>query len=246
MKKNLKAAIFDMDGVITDTARLHAHAWKAMFDEYNKSLAANKRETFEPFSIKQDYPVYLDGVPRYQGVASFLQSRSIDLPFGSPSDEPAKETVCGLGNRKNQLFHEILDETGVVILEDNVEVIIELKDRGYKTAVISSSKNCKEVLERAGLLYLFPVRVDGVISKERGLKGKPEPDIFLEAARELGVNPEETLIVEDALAGIEAAKKGNFLHIIGIGSDNQRHMMVKAGADEVVSSLMEAELFAEI
>ncbi|MEX0773347.1 MAG: beta-phosphoglucomutase family hydrolase [Balneolales bacterium] len=242
MNKTLKAGIFDMDGVITDTARLHAKAWKTLFDEYKSFLDHNKLETFKPFSIEGDYPIYIDGVPRYQGVESFLISRNIKLPFGDPSDEPNMETICGLGNRKNEIFYKVLDETGVDILIENVDVIIELKDRGLKTAIISSSKNCKEVLERAGLLYLFPVRVDGVISKERGLKGKPEPDIFLEAARELGVKPEETMIVEDALAGIEAGKKGGFQLVIGIGGDEQREAMLKLGADQVVPSLMDADL----
>ncbi|MEX0685510.1 MAG: beta-phosphoglucomutase family hydrolase [Balneolales bacterium] len=246
MKKPIKGAIFDMDGVITDTARLHAEAWKTLFDEYNRYLAKNRQVKFEPFTIKIDYPIYIDGVPRYQGVQSFLRSRNIDLPYGAPADEPGAETICGLGNWKNELFHDILNNTGVDVIDENVDVIIELKDRGIKTAVISSSKNCKEILERAELLYLFPVRIDGVISQERGLKGKPEPDIFLEAAKELGVTPDETFIVEDALSGVEAGVKGGFQYIIGIGDDKKRETMLILGADEVVTTLMESELFALI
>jgi trehalose 6-phosphate phosphatase len=243
MNQEIKAAIFDLDGVITETATLHARAWKQMFDAYNKRRKEDGKNTYTEFSIEEDYPVYLDGKPRYKGVKSFLESRQLDLPYGDPDDEPGKETICGLGNLKNDYFHKILDEEGVHIIEKNVFKLKEWRNKGLKTAIISSSKNCKQILKAAGIEHLFDVRVDGVISKERNLKGKPDPDIFVEAARELNVKPEESIIIEDALSGVEAGRRGNFKIVIGISGDNYKEQMLKRGADVVVRDLGEYDLF---
>lgn len=243
MSQDIKAAIFDLDGVITETASLHARAWKQMFDAYNEERRKKKESTYKEFSIAEDYTVYIDGKPRYKGVQSFLDSRRIEIPYGDPDDEPGKETICGLGNQKNELFHNIIDKEGVHIIEKNVQKLKEWRSKGLKTAIISSSKNCKKILEAAGAEHLFDVRIDGVISRERNLKGKPDPDIFLEAARELNVRPEESIVIEDALAGVEAGSKGNFKIVIGINNNNQRGQMLKKGADVVVQNLEEYDLF---
>lgn len=242
MDHKVKAAIFDLDGVITETASLHAKAWKKMFDAYNEKRKEEGKKTYEEFSIKEDYPPYIDGKPRYDGVQSFLKSREIDLPYGDPEDEPRKETVCGLGNWKNDLFQEIIDEGGVPVLKKNVEKVKEWRKHGLKTAIISSSKNCKKLLEKADLEHLFDVRVDGIVSAERDLDGKPAPDIFLEAAKDMNVKPEDCIVIEDALAGVEAGSKGNFHLVIGINNDNRKEEMLKKGADTVVNNLQEFNL----
>lgn len=243
MSQSVKAAIFDLDGVITETASLHAKAWKKMFDAYNERRKEEGKNTYAEFSIEEDYPVYLDGKPRYKGVSSFLESRQIDLPYGDPDDEPGKETICGLGNQKNNYFHKIIDEEGVHLIEKNVKRLKEWRSKGLKTAIISSSKNCKQIIKAAGVEHLFDVRVDGVTSRERNLKGKPDPDIFIEAARELNVKPENSIIIEDALAGVEAGRKGNFKIVIGISGENHKEQMLKKGADVVVQNLEEYDLF---
>lgn len=239
MDHKVKAAIFDLDGVITETASLHAKAWKKMFDAYNEKRKEKGKETFEKFSIEEDYPVHIDGIPRYDGVKEFLKSRDIELPYGSPEDDPEQETICGLGNWKNEIFNKVIDEEGVPVLEKNVEKVKEWRKQGLKTAIISSSKNCKKMLEKAGLEHLFDVRVDGVVSAERNIEGKPAPDIFLEAAKELNVKPAECIVIEDALSGVEAGSKGNFYLVIGINNNNRKEKMLKAGADTVVNNLQE-------
>lgn len=236
----IKAAIIDLDGVITQTATLHAQAWKKMFDAYNEKRQDAGKVPFLPYFIGEDYPRYLDGMPRYDGVANFLHARGIELPKGTPDDRPGKETICGLGNWKNEIYHQLIEEEGVEVLDWNVSKLREWKSEGIRLAVISSSKNCEIVLKAAGLTHLFEARVDGVVSAERGLKGKPMPDIFLEAARELQVTPSEALIVEDSLAGVEAGKRGGFALVIGIGK-NEGAMKDK-GADKVVADLSEIEL----
>ncbi|GAH12411.1 unnamed protein product, partial [marine sediment metagenome] len=195
------AVIFDLDGVITRTALVHSTAWKEMFDTYLRFREDRYGEPFMEFSHIEDYLPYVDGKPRYKGVASFLESRKIDIPFGDPSDVVEAETACGLGNRKNVVFNEILDRDGVKIYESTVDLIHELKKEGIRIGVASSSKNCKAVLEAAGLLDLFETRVDGVVSAEMGLQGKPEPDIFTMACDNLGVDYDRSVIVEDAVSG---------------------------------------------
>jgi alpha,alpha-trehalase len=233
----LKAAILDLDGVITQTATLHAEAWKKMFDQYNEQRKEKKQEPYEEFSIEKDYPVYIDGMPRYRGVNTFLKSRNIEMPWGDPTDEPGKETVCGLGNLKNELFLSKLDNQGAQIIEPNVKMVRKWRKAGLKTAIVSSSKNCKRILKSVNLESLFDVRVDGIIAVERNLKGKPYPDTFLEAVEELGFKPEEALVVEDALAGVEAGVGGHFKLVIGIGEGDAVPQMKEMGADTVVKPL---------
>jgi len=236
---NFKAVIFDLDGVITNTAKVHAMAWKAMFDEFLLDYGRENGRRFSDFDYESDYLTYVDGKPRYQGVEAFLLSRNIHLPFGLPVDSVEELTLCGLGNRKNSKFNEILATRGVEVFSSSVELLKELKTAGIKIAIASSSKNCKPVLERVGLLHLFEVRVDGEISAERGLKGKPEPDIFLESVRELGVTPKESIIVEDAVSGVQAGAKGGFGLILGIARENNREKLKQAGAHYVVTDLSE-------
>lgn len=233
----VKAVILDMDGVITRTATLHAKAWNEMFDRYNLRREKKNQETFKPFDIGFDYPEYLDGVARYDGVKSFLASRNIDLSFGSEDDEPGDETICGLGNWKNELFHELLHREGVEVYEDAVKKVKEWKDKGLKTALISASKNSKLALESAGLSYLFDVCIDGIVSMKRNLKSKPSPEIFLEAARELGVDPSEAVIIEDSLAGIKAGVDGKFQKVIGVARNNNEERLKKQGAHVAVNDL---------
>jgi trehalose 6-phosphate phosphatase len=241
MEKYYKAGIFDLDGVITQTASLHAKAWKKMFDAYNGKLKENGEKGFRAFSIEGDYPKYLDGVPRYQGVEAFLKSRGIELVYGDPNDGPEKETICGLGNLKNELFLETIEKEGVKTFDKNIMAIKKWKNNGLKTAIISSSKNCKQILETVGLTKLFDVRVDGMVSKERGLKGKPLPDIFLEAAKDLEVNTNEAFIVEDAISGIQAGKAGKFKYVVGMATMNSKQKLMDAGADIAVDDLTELE-----
>ena len=231
------AVVFDLDGVITQTALVHAAAWKKMFDEYLSSREKRFDEPFREFTHAGDYLPYVDGKPRYKGVQSFLESRGIDIPFGDPSDDPEKETVCGLGNRKNIMFNKVLDEEGVEVYESSVEMLQGLKEAGVRIGVASSSKNCKPVLEKAGLLHFFETRVDGVVSAEIGLKGKPEPDIFTTACDNLGVEYHKAVVVEDAVSGVQAGKKGNFGLVLGVAREDNVQELYVGGADVVVEDL---------
>ena len=240
--RNITAVIFDMDGVLTDTASVHAEAWKHLFDEYLKERSERNNEAFQPFDIDADYRRYVDGKPRYNGVKSFLESRGISLPQGSPDDKPGKKTICGLGNKKNRYFVTRLKREGASPYESSISFIEQLKARGLRTAVISASRNAEEVLEAADIRSFFDVKVDGVDSDELHLEGKPDPAIFLEAARRLGVKPEETVIVEDALAGVEAGRRGKFRLVIGVDRASQGEELKKRGADIVVSDLSELKI----
>jgi len=231
------AVIFDLDGVITNTAQVHAAAWKKMFDRYLQSREERFDEPFKEFTHAGDYLPYVDGKPRYKGVASFLESRGIELPFGDPSDVPEKETVCGLGNRKNIMFNQVLDEVGVEVYDTSVRMLQGLKDADVRIGVASSSKNCKPVLEKAGLLHFFETRVDGVVSAEIGLKGKPEPDIFTTACDNLGVEYHRSVVVEDAVSGVQAGKKGNFGLVLGVAREENTRELLTGGADLVVEDL---------
>lgn len=238
-KLSFKAVVFDMDGVITKTALTHAHAWKKMFDEYLRKREAEHGEPFIEFSHAGDYLPYVDGKPRYKGVQSFLDSRAIQIPFGDPSDSPGTETVCGLGNQKNIAFNEVLENEGVEVYPSTIALLNELKNAGIKLGVASSSKNCKPVLERVDLLEVFDARVDGVVSAELGLHGKPEPDIFTTACDIVGVKYEKAIVVEDAVSGVQAGKKGKFGFTLGIARENNRKELEENGADFVVEDLEE-------
>jgi alpha,alpha-trehalase len=233
--RSLVAFIFDLDGVVTRTAGLHAKAWKRLFDDY----LSRRSEPFRPFDADTEYRRFVDGKPRYEGVRSFLESRGITLPYGDPSDPPDRETICGLGNRKNAFFQEVLARDGVEVFEGSVVFIRDLKAKGVKTALVSSSKNTKAVLAAARLTNIFDVVVDGVEAARLGLKGKPHPDTFLEAARRLGVNAERTAVVEDAIAGVEAGKAGGFGLVIGVARSGNGAALLANGADLVVGDLAE-------
>ncbi len=236
------AVIFDLDGVITKTALVHSAAWKKMFDDYLREREQKYGELFKEFHHVNDYLPYVDGKPRYKGVESFLRSRGIELPYGDPTDPPGEETICGLGNRKNQVFNEVLAQDGVEVYRSTVTLIKALKRVGIKVGVASSSKNCKAVLEAAGLIDLFETRVDGVVSSELQLKGKPEPDIFTTACDNLGVTYDRAVVVEDAVSGVQAGAKGNFGFVLGIArEDNEKELQIN-GADLVVKDMAEIDL----
>lgn len=241
MNKNLSfdAVIFDMDGVITKTALTHAAAWKKMFDEYLLKREKEHGEKFVEFTHEGDYLPYVDGKPRYKGVASFLESRGIDIPFGDPSDGLEMETVCGLGNQKNNAFNLVLEKEGAEVYPSTVSLINELKEAGIPLGVASSSKNCKPVLERVNLLDVFDARVDGVVSAEMDLHGKPEPDIFTTACDILGKSYKKSIVLEDAVSGVQAGVKGNFGLTIGIARENNTKELKEAGAEIVVEDLEE-------
>ncbi|NLO52427.1 MAG: beta-phosphoglucomutase family hydrolase [Bacteroidales bacterium] len=233
----LSAVIFDLDGVITQTALVHSAAWKTMFDEFLQQWSAKTNTPFRSFDHEQDYLPFVDGKPRYKGVQSFLEHRGINIPYGTPADAPEMETVCGLGNRKNQVFNEVLARDGVEVYRTTVALIDELVQDGIKIGVASSSKNCKAVLEAAGLLDRFKTRVDGEVSVELGLHGKPEPDIFTVAADNLGVSYDEAVIVEDAVSGVQAGRKGNFGLVLGIAREGNHKELRQNGADIVVDDI---------
>ncbi len=236
-KSGFDAVIFDLDGVITDTAVLHVDSWKDTFDSYLKELEARGGEKFREFTHKGDYLPYVDGKPRYEGVKSFLTSRGIEVPFGDLSDEPDKETICGLGNKKNEYFIKNLKTEGAELFKSTLEFIKELHKRGIKTAVASSSKNCQTILESVGIEDMFQARVDGVVSVELGLKGKPEADIFLRAASEIGVVPSSAVVVEDATSGVKAGRNGGFGLVLGIAREGHVEDLLNSGADIVVNDM---------
>jgi len=240
--REIQAVIFDMDGVVTDTATVHAAAWKQMFDEYLKERAKRYGEHFQPFDADLDYRRYVDGKPRYDGVEGFLGSRGISLPYGNRGDKPDQETICGLGNRKNEYYLQRLKKQRVKVYESSIAFIKQLKSIDIRTAIISASRNAETVLEVAGIGDLFSVKVDGVDSIKCQLKGKPDPAIFLEAAKRLKVKAEETAIVEDSLAGVEAGHRGKFKVVIGVDRANQGRELRKRGADFVVRDLSEVEI----
>lgn len=229
-----RAVILDMDGVVTDTAEVHQAAWAATFDTFLDEYVGPDHPPF----TRHDYLDHVDGKPRYDGVASFLGSRGIDLPYGSPDDPPSARTVCGVGNRKNEHFHAALEEHGVTRFEGTIRFVEHLREHGMGVAVISSSRNAHEVLARAGVHDLFDAHVTGVESAELGLSGKPEPDIFLEAARQLEAEPREVVVVEDAISGVQAGRRGEFAYVIGVDRD-ARAGLGDHGADLVVDDLGE-------
>lgn len=238
---NLKAAVFDLDGVVTRTASVHAAAWKRLFDDYLRRRSERTGEPFQEFT-DADYRMHVDGLPRDKGVAAFLAARGITLPMGEPSDPEDCETVHGLGNRKNTFFQAVLASDGVEVFDSTVALIRELRERGQGTALVSSSRNARAVLHRAGLTELFDVIIDGNDAARLELKGKPDPDIFLAAAERLGVPPARSLMVEDALSGVAAGRAGGFALVVGVDRAGQREALLSAGADLVVSDLNELPL----
>jgi len=233
------AVLFDLDGVLTATAKVHAAAWKQTFDDFLRRRAEETGEPFIPFDIGSDYECYVDGKPRYDGVQSFLASRDIELPYGDPAAAPGFGTVCGLGNRKNILVNEILAAGDVEAYEGSVALVRQLRDRGIKTAVVSSSRNCPAVLRAAGIEDLFDARVDGIVAADLGLPGKPAPDTFLKAAEMLGVEPARAVVVEDAISGVEAGRAGEFGLVIGVDRKDVGEALREHGADVVVKDLGE-------
>lgn len=233
------AVLFDLDGVLTSTARVHSACWKRMFDDFLRQRAEDTGEPFVPFDLDSDYPLYLDGKPRYVGVTSFLESRSIRLPYGDPSNRGDEETVCGLGNRKSDLVQEMLDAGGVEAYEGSVSFVHQILDAGIRAGVVSSSASCERVLRAAGIRDLFEVVVDGKLSARLGLTGKPAPDAFLEASLRLGLDPERVVVVEDAISGVQAGKAGGFGLVIGVDRGAGGPALLENGAHVVVSDLAE-------
>src|SRR5215813_6208543 len=233
------AVLLDLDGVITDTANIHAACWKQMFDAYLQQRAAERGEPFRPFEIATDYRLYVDGKPRFDGVRDFLTSRGIQLPEGSPDDPPQAATVGGLGNRKNDLVNNVIAEEGVEPYEGTVKLIHQLRHQGFKIAVVTSSQNCEAVLKAARLSAFFDVQVDGNTIHEQKLAGKPAPDTYLAAARLLGVEPSRAVFVEDALSGVEAGSNGKFGLVIGVARKGNADELRRHGAHLVVNDLGE-------
>jgi len=233
------ACLFDLDGVLTQTAKVHAAAWKLMFDEYLRQRAQQHGEQFVPFDPVQDYDQYVDGKPRYDGVRSFLASRGIELPEGTPSDPPSAETVDGLGNRKNEIVLRMIHEDGVQPYEGSVRYVEAARAAGLRRAVVSSSTNCRDVLAAAGMLDLFEQIVDGHVAEREHLNGKPAPDTYLAGARAVGVSPDHAAVFEDALAGVEAGRRGSFAFVVGVDRVGQAEALKAQGASVVVRDLAE-------
>ncbi len=235
----IRACLFDLDGVLTQTAKVHAAAWKEMFDAFLQMRAARTGEPFVPFDAVDDYDAYVDGKPRYDGVRSFLASRGIHLPEGVPSDPPEAETICGLGNRKNELVLAMIRRQGVEAYEGSIQYVRAVRDAGLRRAVVSSSANTAEVLAAAGIDNLFEERIDAIVAERQHLKGKPAPDTFLAAARALQVQPSQAAVFEDALAGVTAGRRGRFGFVVGVDRVGQAAALRRHGADLVVSDLAE-------
>ncbi len=237
--KDIDALIFDLDGVITQTRDTHKKAWKQLFDSFLEGRGMNDRLG------DGDYEEYLDGKPRYEGVKSFLLSRNIRLPYGNENDPSGKETVCGLGNRKNEFFNRLISKEGAEVYHEAVKCLKQWRSKGIKTAIVSSSKNCKAIIEKAGIDHLFDVRIDGLVSAERGLSGKPGPDIFLEAARDLDVRPERCIVFEDAISGVQAGQRGFFGLVVGVARFDNRDELLHHGADMCIDTFDQFDLFGD-
>ncbi|NEY34834.1 beta-phosphoglucomutase family hydrolase [Streptomyces sp. PRKS01-65] len=235
LPEDIQACLFDLDGVVTKTAVVHAAAWKETFDAF---LRKRDGEDFRPFT-DADYDEYVDGRPRADGVRSFLASRGIELPEGSPKDPPDARTVHGVGNRKNALLLEKIRTQGVEAYDGTLRYIDAVRAQGLRTAIVSSSANTRDVLRSIDAERLFDVRIDGVVAAERKLPGKPRPDTFLAAARDLGVDPSRAAVFEDALAGMDAGRAGRFGYVVGVDRVGQSDALYAHGADRVVRDLAE-------
>jgi beta-phosphoglucomutase family hydrolase len=239
----VRACLFDLDGVLTQTAKVHAAAWKVMFDAYLKSRTEGSGDRFVPFDQVADYDEYVDGKPRQDGVRSFLGSRGIELPSGSPDDPSGRETVAGLGNRKNEIVLRLIHEQGVQPYEGSVRFVKAAREAGLRRAVVSSSTNCADVLRAASIEDLFEARIDGVVAEEEHLRGKPAPDTFLAGARAVSTPASEAVVFEDALAGVAAGRAGGFAFVVGVDRVGQADELREHGASVVVEDL--ADLLRE-
>ncbi len=235
MHAHYDGGIFDLDGVVTHTAMVHSNAWKKMFDEYLLEWSAKNGKEQAPFDMDTDYPIYVDGKPRYQGCQSFFESRGIELPFGDPSDPPRMETVCGLGNRKNEFYRDLVETDGVGIFDPTVDFIKALRADGHKIGLMSSSKNTRDIIRIAGLVELFDEVVDGVTAEEEGMRGKPHPDVYLRCAELLDLKPSRAFVVEDAASGVEAGSRGEFGVVVGLAHGDQAQALKDAGAHVVIT-----------
>jgi beta-phosphoglucomutase family hydrolase len=233
----ITALLFDLDGVLTKTAVVHDKAWKQTFDGFLKQRAEAEGEDFVPFDSGSDYNEYVDGKPRYDGVRSFLESRGIEIPEGDPDDPPDADTICGLGNRKNDLVLALIEKDGVEAYAGSVAFVKAARAAGLRRAVVSASANCKQVLEAAGIEDLFEARIDGNVTDEKHLKGKPAPDTYLAGAEALGVEPAAAAVFEDAVSGVEAGAAGKFGHVVGVDRVNHADALRSHGADVVVDDL---------
>lgn len=233
------AALFDLDGVITDSATIHASCWKLTFDEFLKNFAERTGSEFRPFDPESDYLLYVDGKPRYQGVRDFLTSRKITLDEGLPDSPTSQESIYGIGNRKNELVTGAIKSGRVKVYQSSVKFVKHIIQAGIKTAIVSSSRNCKAVLDSVGITYLFSVRVDGQTAAEKRLEGKPSPEPYLEAADLLEVRPDRAVVIEDAISGVQAGRNGKFGLVIGIARKGNEHELLHNGADMVVRDLGE-------
>jgi beta-phosphoglucomutase family hydrolase len=231
------ACLFDLDGVLTQTAKVHSAAWKQMFDDYLRERARRSGGVFVPFDPIGDYDRYVDGKPRYDGVSAFLASRGLELPEGEHDDAPEAETIDGLGNRKNEIVLRLIREQGVQPYEGSVRYVKAVQAAGLRRAVVSSSTNCRDVLAAAGIEDLFEEIIDGVVAEHEHLHGKPAPDTFLAGARALGVEPAQAAVYEDALAGVEAGHAGSFRFVVGVDRVGQAEALRAHGADVVVDDL---------
>jgi beta-phosphoglucomutase family hydrolase len=235
----IRACLFDLDGVLTKTAKVHAAAWKEMFDAYLRERAKRAGEPFVPFDPVKEYDEYVDGRPRYDGVRAFLAARGIQLPEGGPGDPPDAETITALGDRKNRIVLQMIRTRGVEAYEGSVRYVRAVRTAGMRTAVVSASANCHDVLVAAGIDGLFDERVDGVVAEQQHLRGKPAPDTFEAAARALGVESSAGAVFEDALAGVAAGRAGRFGYVVGVDRVGQAEALRAHGADIVVSDLAE-------
>jgi beta-phosphoglucomutase family hydrolase len=236
---HVRVCLFDMDGVLTRTAEVHAAAWKETFDAYLRERSARTSEPFTPFDPGADYATYVDGRPRHEGVQAFLCSRHIDLPRGFPCDPAGTETLHGLGNRKNQLLVSLIRANGVKAYEGSVRYVRAARDAGLGCAVVSSSTNAREVLAAAGIERLFETVIDGTVARREHLRGKPDPDTFIAGARALAAEPPQAAVFEDALAGVAAGRAGGFGLVVGVARNGRGAVLQAAGADVVVSDLDE-------
>lgn len=233
------ACLFDLDGVLTQTALVHNAAWKQTFDAFLQTWSGEHGQPFVPFDPGPDYHTFVDGRQRADGVRTFLASRGITLPEGTPDDPPDAETVNGVGNRKNLLVLQKIKEGAVQVYPGSVDYLHAVRDAGMPRAVVSASANCREVLIAAGIADLIQERVDGVTARQEGLRGKPSPDTFLAGARKLGVEPRHAVVFEDALAGVEAGRAGGFGFVVGVDRVGQAAELLSHGADIVVQDLAE-------